>query len=221
MLFTAALGALAFAQAAITDAATPQARFAACLAQIEADAARGYEEAMAWAAETHEMPAYRCAAMALEAQGAHAEAARRLTALASAADAGEPAARAEILMQAGNAWLLAREPAQARSALTRAIALMAGDAAALPDLLIDRARAYAAEGDWRQAEEDLSAALDLRAGDALALRLRAVTRGHQGAYDLAMADAQAAVAAEPADVEARLVLGHIREAQRTGAMPEN
>ena len=220
MLSAAMLGAVLFAQAAAAEAPPPQeTRFAVCVAQIETDAAHAYEEAMAWAAETHEMNAYRCAAMALDELGQHEEAARRLTALAAAVDGGTDAQRAEIMMQAGNAWLLAHEPGQARSVLTRAITLMAGDRDALPDLYIDRARAYAAEEDWRHSEEDLSQALDLRPNDPLALRLRAITRGHQGAIDLAMADAQAAVALEPAGIEARLVLGHIREAQRTGAMP--
>jgi tetratricopeptide (TPR) repeat protein len=92
--------------------------------------------------------------------------------------------RAELLSQAGNAWLLARNPAQAVSALTRAIATVESEPSLLPDLLIDRARAYAMERDWRHSEEDLSRALDLRADDALALRLRAAARMHQNSFDL-------------------------------------
>ncbi|MBI1251838.1 MAG: hypothetical protein GC189_10230 [Alphaproteobacteria bacterium] len=219
MFLSAALGALVLAQAATAPLAAAPDRLTRCLALVDEDATRAYEEAMAWAAETHEADAYRCAALSLTEQGRYEEAARRLQALATAFDGGEPEARAELLMQAGNAWLLAREPGQARSVLTRAIVLVDNDTDVLPDLLIDRARAYAAETDWRKAEEDLSRALDLRSNDPLALRLRAVTRGQQGAFDLALADAQAAVNADPADVESRLVLGHVREAQRTGAMP--
>ena len=121
-----------------------------------------------------------------------------------------------MFSQAGNAWLLAREPGQARSAFTRAITIVQGDPPQLPDLLIDRARAYAMEGDYRHAEEDLSRALDIRANDPLALRLRASARMHQNAFDLAVADAEAAVALEPRSVDALLVLGHTREAKRTG-----
>jgi hypothetical protein len=40
---------------------------------------------------------------------------------------------------------------------------------------------------------------------------------HQNAFDLALADAQSAVALAPADVDARLVLGHVLESRRTGA----
>ena len=52
-------------------------RFAQCVALIDQDAERAYEEGMAWAAEANELNAYRCAAMALSAQNRHAEAARR------------------------------------------------------------------------------------------------------------------------------------------------
>lgn len=201
-------------------ASPPPTRFEQCVDAIDANAETAYEEAMAWAADAQELPAYRCAAMALIAQGREEEGARRLESLAMGADAGATGLRAELFAQAGNAYLLDRAAARARSVFTQAIALMQGDRAAMPDLLIDRARAYAMERDWRRSEEDLSAALDLRPNDPLALQLRATARMHQSAFDLAEADAQAAVAAAPASIDARLVLGHAREAKRTQTPPE-
>jgi tetratricopeptide (TPR) repeat protein len=198
-------------------------RFSQCVAMIDDDAGRAYEEAMAWAAEGQAVSAYRCAAMALIAQNRHSEGARRLDSLGSAVNPAETAMRAELFSQAGNAWLLAREPARARSSFTRAISTIQSDPAQLPDLLIDRARAYAMEGDWRHAEEDLSQALDIRANDALALRLRAAARMHQRSFALAEADAQRALtlaATEDDRVGAALVLGHVRESQRTGTVVE-
>lgn len=205
------------------DAAPPAAgspdRLQQCLAAVERDPVQGYEEGMAWAAETQSLNGYRCAAMALIAQNRVDEGARRLESLASAANPALTQLRAELLSQAGNAWLLAREPAQAVSAFTRAIATVGVDSAQAPDLHIDRARSYAMERDWRRAEEDLSAALDLRADDPLALRLRASARMHQRSYGLAEADALAALAAARTDedrVDSALVLGHVRESARTG-----
>lgn len=195
-------------------------RFAQCVALIEEDAERAYEEGMAWAAEGHSVHAYRCAAMALVAQNRHSEGARRLESLATALNPADTGMRAELLSQAGNAWLLAREPARGRSAFTRAIATVESDPAQLPDLLIDRARAYAMERDWRRSEEDLSRALDIRPQDALALRLRASARMHQSSFDLAEADAMAAAQLEPDNVDNYLVLGHVRESKRTGAPVE-
>lgn len=212
----------ALLQAGIADAPAEQ-RYGLCLAMIDQDAERAYEEAMAWAADGQALSAYRCAALALLAQERHQEGARRLESLAGAANTVDASLRAELFSQAGNAWLLARQPAQARSAFTRAIASMAPGAEQLPDLHIDRARAYAMEEDYRLAEEDLSRALDLRPDDPLALRLRASARMHQNAFQLAEADATRALTLSTTEndrVGAALVLGHVRESIRTGAPVE-
>jgi hypothetical protein len=209
--------ALMQAEAALQSGAD---RFAQCVALIEEDAERAYEEGMAWAAEAQSLNAYRCAAMALIAQDRHSEGARRLESLATAAHPDQTALRAELFSQAGNAWLLARDPARGRSAFTRAISTLESDPTQLPDLLIDRARAYAMERDWRHAEEDLSRALDIRAGDPLALRLRAAARMHQSSFDLAEADALAAAGLEPDNIDNYLILGHVRESRRIGAPVE-
>lgn len=200
--------------------AAPAQRFAECVALIDEDAERAYEEGMAWAAEGQSVHAYRCAAMALVAQNRHEEGARRLESLAVAVNPAQSGLRAELFSQAGNAWLLAREPARARSAFTRGIATLESDPTQLPDLLIDRARAYAMERDWRRSEEDLSRALDIRAQDPLALRLRAAARMHQNSFDLAEADALAAAQLEPDNVDNYLILGHVRESKRTGVPVE-
>jgi tetratricopeptide (TPR) repeat protein len=207
----------ALLQADASPATEAADRFAQCLARIEADPVNAYEEAMAWAGEAHTLNAYRCAAMALLAQNRHEEGARRLESLAVALNPAQAALRADLLSQAGNAWLLAREPGQARSAFTRAISTIESDPSQLPDLLIDRARAYAMERDWRHAEEDLSRSLDIRPGISLALRLRATARMHQSVFDLAEADALEAARLDPANVDNYLTLGHVRESRRIGA----
>jgi tetratricopeptide (TPR) repeat protein len=214
-MIAAAAFSLLLLQAAPAAPAAPD-RYARCTAAVEADAAAAYETAMAWANETQELSAFRCAAMALIEQGRPGQGARRLEALATAAEGHDAGTRAGLFSQAGHAWLLARDPAHARSAFTRAITTVGNDRDALPDLLIDRSLAYSAEGDHRHAEEDLSRALDLRANDPLALRLRALTRMRQNAFDLARADAEAALRIDPRNVDSALVLGHVRESQRIG-----
>jgi tetratricopeptide (TPR) repeat protein len=209
--------ALAQADASVTD------RYQQCVALIERSPEQAYEEGMSWASEGQSVHAYRCAALALIAQNRFDEGARRLESLASAVNPAHGDLRAQLLSQAGNAWLLAREPGQARSAFTRAISTVASDAEAMPDLLIDRARAYAMEADYRHAEEDLSSALDQRPNDALALRLRASARMNQRAFNLAEADALAALrlaSTEQDQVDSALVLGHVRESIRTGTVVE-
>lgn len=191
-------------------------QFQSCMSAVSQNPAEGYETAMAWANETSSLEAYQCAALALIDLGRSEQAARRLESLALAAENQDPRVQIGLYSQAGHAWLLAHNPERARIAFTRTVQGLGGASPELPDALIDRAVAYAEEGDNRAAEEDLSHALDLRPGDALALRLRALSRMRQGAFDLAQADAEAAVRIEPTNVEAALVLGHVRESQRIG-----
>jgi tetratricopeptide (TPR) repeat protein len=216
-IFAALLVPIALAQSAAAPTGAIGERFAQCLQLVETNPVRAYEEGMAWAAEAQSVHAYRCAAMALIAQNRFDEGARRLSSLASAVNPENTGLRAELWSQAGNAWLLAHEPAQARSNFTRAITALQSDPQQLPDLLIDRARAYAMEREWRSAEEDLSRSLDIRADSALAYRLRAASRMNQRSYELAEADARAAIRLEPGNEENTLVLGDIRESVRTGA----
>lgn len=220
MIIAAAL-VLPFALMQADAAPMPErSRYDRCVDLIESDPGSAYEEGMAWAADGQALGGYRCAALALIAQNRNAEGARRLESLAMATNPADAALRAELFAQAGNAWLLAREPGQARSAFTRSMATLTPDAQAWPDLLIDRARAYAMERDYRHAEEDLSAALDRRPNDTLALRLRASARMHQSAFQLAETDARQALAlatTEADRVDAALVLGHVHESARTGA----
>lgn len=216
MTIAALILPLALLQAEQTVAPSADDRFQRCVARIDDDAAQAYEDAMVWAAEGHTVNAYRCAALALVGQNRFDEGARRFESLALAINPDNPELKAELFSQAGNTWLLDHDGAHARSDFTRAITTVQSNPQNLPDLLIDRARAYAMEGNYRSAEEDLSHSLDIRPNDALALRLRASTRMHQNSFDLAMADAQAAVNLEPTNVDALLMLGHTREAKRTG-----
>ncbi|MFZ4121056.1 MAG: hypothetical protein ACOYKM_05265 [Caulobacterales bacterium] len=215
MLIAAALVQLALSQAPLaTD--PDEAWLTSCVARIETAAEAAYEDGMQWSSETRRPAGWRCAAMALIEMGRVGEGARRLEALGSPPDAGPPNMRAEILSQAGNAWLMAGDGLRAQATFSRAIQIMASDPEVSADLLIDRARAFAMQGDWRLSEEDLSRSLDLRPNDPLALRLRAVARMNQNAFDLAEADAQAAALQAPTDIETLLVLGQTREARRTG-----
>ena len=189
-------------------------RLTECIAAVDRDAEAGYETARQWIKEAHVREAYVCAALADVARDKPAQAARQFESLA--VDAPEASERANLLSQAGNAWLLARDPVRAREAFDKALQSAANE----PDLLIDRARAAAMLGQWRAAEEDLSAALDARPKDALALRLRAEARLQLGVFELAEKDATESVSADPKNVESLVALGRAREARRTGKTPD-
>lgn len=186
-----------------------KARLQACIAKIDSKPDEAYEDALAWAGETHVREARMCQALALIALKRIDAGARLLEALAISADGGEAKDRASVFRQAGNARLLNEQGAEAAEDFTQGLKHAPND----PDLLIDRARAYAMVEDWRKAEEDLGAALDKRPNDSLILRLRAATRLKLGVVDLAERDAEAAVKANPQDVDALLVRGQVREAK--------
>jgi tetratricopeptide (TPR) repeat protein len=214
MLITLAIVQALAATSPQAAAPKDQTRLDACTAQVDTDAGAAYETAMAWAREEHAREARWCAAQALVKLGRIEEAARRFDGLG--ADQGwAKDNRLDSYSQAGNAWLLANDGAKARTSFDHAVRMSENH----PDALIDRARAFAMLKDWPRAEEDLNTALDARANDALALMLRATVRMNRGAFDLAIKDAEDATRVDPRNVDALLVLGQTREAQRLGKAP--
>jgi regulator of sirC expression with transglutaminase-like and TPR domain len=153
--------------------------------------------------------AEHCAAVALVGLKQYGEAARRLDKLARKASAGGAEVRAALLGQAGNAWILAGQPALATASFTAALALMPGEA----EYLIDRARASAAQKKWAAAETDLSAALVEEPGNATALVLRSSARRAQKNLQGAMGDITQAMILDDQNAEALVERGLIRAAQ--------
>jgi tetratricopeptide (TPR) repeat protein len=190
-------------------------RLADCIDKIDTDPEGAYEDAMGWANETHAPEARRCAALAMVGRGEPAVGAKRLLQLVREKDAGDGATRAEILVEAGNAWILAEQPTNAIAALDAALKLAPGS----PDVLIDRARALVMLARWRDAETDLTRALDQRPRDAYALTIRAQTRLQQNVYDLALKDVAAALAIEPKNPAALAIRGAAIDAQSKAAPP--
>ncbi|MDZ4867136.1 MAG: hypothetical protein SGI91_07445 [Alphaproteobacteria bacterium] len=153
--------------------------------------------------------AEHCAAVALVTLKQYGEAARRLDVLARKPSAGDTETRAQILGQAGNAWLLAGQPELATASLTAALSLMPGEA----EYLIDRARASALLKKWAAAESDLTSALAAEPGNVQALVLRASARRAQKNIKGAMGDVTQALLLDDKNVEALVERGLLRAAQ--------
>jgi tetratricopeptide (TPR) repeat protein len=177
-----------------------------CLQRSERHPADALEMAMNALVDGADPMAEHCAAVALVGLKQYEEAARRLDALAQKGSAGDAALRAEILNQAGNAWLLAGQAAFASASFTAAILLMPGESL----YLIDRARASAAQKKWAQAESDLSAALVAEPGNVEALVLRSSARRAMKNLQGAKGDITQALLLEPENVEALAERGLIR-----------
>ena len=184
-----------------------------CVAGIDINPAEAFEKALAWRAQGGGVQADHCAALALIALDEPGEAATRLDILARRSDAGTLMERAKLLAEAGNAWLLASQPANAEVALSAALKLTPRD----PELWTDRARARAAQMNWDDAEQDLTNALTFDAAKPEVFVLRATARKAQGNRVGHKFDVDAALALDPTYPEALVERGIMK--QESGDIP--
>lgn len=181
-------------------------RYQACVAAIDTNPANAFEQALAWRTQGGGVQADHCAALALIALDEPGEAASRLDLLARRSDAGTLMERAALLAEAGNAWLLAAQPANAEVALAAALKLTPRD----PELWTDRARARAAQMNWADAEQDLSNALTFNMAKPEIYVLRATARAAQGNRVGHKMDVDAALALDPTYPEALVERGTLK-----------
>jgi tetratricopeptide (TPR) repeat protein len=151
-----------------------------CLSMVQSDPSGAFTFAETWQTAGGGDGAIHCRALAAIELGDPEEGATLLDQLGATSSAA-PAARAAILGQAGQAWMMAATPQHAHDSATKALALLPDD----PDLLIDRAIADSSLEHYTKADDDLIRALDIdpRRGDALVLR--AAARRHLEHLNLA------------------------------------
>jgi tetratricopeptide (TPR) repeat protein len=193
------------------DAAT----YERCLKLAKQDPSAAQSLARAWHERGGAHPADHCAAVALVGLKQYKEAANRLEALAQDMKTAPAGLRAEVLDQAGQAWLLAGDPVRAYAASGQAVSLQPND----PDLLVDRAEAAASAGYLDKAVADLDHALKIDPGRADALIYRASANRSLARLDPALADIEKALSEAPSSVPALLERGNIRrlKGDATGA----
>jgi len=177
-------------------------RYDECLDLVRHHAAEAYDEATKWAGAGGGAAALHCEALALTELRRYPEAAQKLEDAANAA----PAMRAELLDQAGNAWLLAGDAAKAETALSSALTLAPKD----EDVLSDRARERGTARNWTGAVEDLTAVLAVDPDRADIYVLRASALHAQGKPNEARADISRALGIYPNYPEALVERGAMR-----------
>ena len=217
-LIAMAAAAVVFLQSAVTPtgaemAIAEAARLEACVAKIETAPEDAYEDALAWTFEGNRPGARQCTALALIALGNIEEGAVRLERLATAVEGGSMEQRAVFFAQAGNAWLQIGAAEAAAVAFSEALKLMP----ATPELLLDRASAYMLIDQWSEAKADLDRLIIDAPEDGLAHQMRAEVHLNLGDHDAAMRDVEAAMAADPANIDTLVVRGRVREAIRIEA----
>ena len=184
------------------DAAT----YDRCMKLARENPAAARDLAADWQKRGGAHPADHCFAVALIGLKQYREAATRLEALAQAMIHAPPALRAEVLGQAGQAWLLAGDPMRAYAAEGTALELRPDDA----DLLTDRAEAAGSAGWFDKAVADLDRVLKTNPSRVDALVYRASANRALDRLDPALADIDTALKLAPDSVEALLERGNIR-----------
>lgn len=165
------------------------------------------EGALGWEQAGGGSGARHCAAMALAAMGNFPDAADQLESLAWDLPEETPdATRAQVLAQAGQFWLDARQLAKADALFSAAIDLAPRD----PELRIDRAMTHAAAGRYQDAVIDLSAGILLDPGSTEALVLRASAFRHTDRPAEASEDIERALSMAPEHAGALLERGILR-----------
>ncbi len=175
-----------------------------CIKLAGGDAPSGIADASAWSGKGGGWRARQCLGFAQFKAGnpsAAMVAYEQAATLAAAEKSGETG---KLWAQAGNAALIARDPANAIAFLDKAVATgqLTGDG--LGELHIDRARAYAASGDMNKAKADLEQAHNLVPQDPLGWLLSATLARREG--DLTRAKADIATAAKLATQDPAIAL---------------
>lgn len=192
-------------------AVTPSAHaetYSSCIAAVSENADASYDAALEWYAHGGGAGALHCSALALTELKLYDGAATRFEEIAQRPDAGSEIERAQILAQAGNAWMLAGKPTQAVAAFSDAMAFLPGDIA----LQLSRARIHLIAENHPAALSDLDAVIAKRPFWGEAYLLRGRVQRLSGKYRFATADLDAALEKGASPVPTRLERGLVRQA---------
>lgn len=181
-------------------------RYDQCVAATEENPEQAFEEALIWRDQGGGAPAEHCVAMALVGLGHVREAAVRLDTLAREYSGATQALRSDLMVQAGEAWLLARRSDLAEASFSAALMLTPRES----DVWAARARARAMEGEWKSAESDLDAAITFNKSNPEYYVLRSAAHAALGNDDFAVRDIDAALDIDPSFPDALAERGLMR-----------
>jgi tetratricopeptide (TPR) repeat protein len=179
-------------------------RYRECMTLARREPLRALPVAEKWMGEGGGLGARHCVAIAMLESGKFVPAATQLEAIARDVGSDRPGLRAEVYVQAGQAWMEANQAENAAAAQSKALGLKADD----PDLWVDRGLSYAAMRAWPRAISDFDHALALRPKDVDTLVLRAAAWRNAGDPAKALTDAQYALRIAPDHSEALLERGY-------------
>lgn len=168
-------------------------RYAECMQQARREPLKALPLAEKWKAEGGGLGARHCVAIAMFESGKYVPAATQLEQIEREMGAERPGLRAELLAQAGQAWIEANQAENAAKAQSRALDLKPQDA----DLWIDRGLSYAAMQAWPRAISDFDQALTIEPYKVEIYVLRAAAWRNAGNPAKALADTDRALTIAP------------------------
>lgn len=199
--------ALAAAPAGPVD--TPQNRYRNCIALTRTAPARAAGQAQAWLGSGGGVDAAQCLGLAWSAQEKWPEAAAAFEAAAKDAQGRQDRRRGDLLVEAGNAWLAAGDPAKARKAFEAALATRLLIPQLEGEVHLDLARAAAASNDFGGARLHVDKGLALVPNDAFGWYLSAALARRQNDLPLARQHIAKAASLAPDDAAILLEAGNI------------
>jgi len=190
-------------------------RYTECMQQARREPLKALPLAEKWKAEGGGLGARHCVAVAMFEAGQYVAAARQFEAIERDMGGERPGIRAELLAQAGQAWMEANQAENAAAAQSRALDLKSDD----PDLWVDRGLSYAALRLWPRAISDFERSLQMQPGNVETRVLLAAAWRNQGDSVRALAEAERALRSAPEHSGALLEHGFALLAQgnRTAA----
>ena len=168
-------------------------RYAECMQQARREPLKALPLAEKWKAEGGGLAARHCVAVAMFGAGKPVPAATQLEAIERDMAGARPGLRAELLAQAGQAWMEANQAENAAAAQSRALDLKPDDV----ELWIDRGLSYAAMKAWPRAISDFDRALVLEPYKVEIYVLRAAAWRNADNPGRALADADRALTIAP------------------------
>ncbi|MBM3650380.1 MAG: tetratricopeptide repeat protein [Alphaproteobacteria bacterium] len=178
-------------------------RYTECMNLARAEPLKALPAAEKWHSQGGSLAARHCVATAMFGAGRYLQAAAQFESIARDMGKDRPGLRAELWVQAGQAFMEAGSADKAAEAQSRALELKTDDA----ELWLDRALSYAAMQLWPRAISDFDRALTLRPNDVELLVLRAAAWRNAGNPVRATEDASRALKIAPDHSEALLERG--------------
>lgn len=178
-------------------------RYTECMNLARGEPLKALPAAEKWHQQGGGLAARHCVATAMFGAGRYTQAAAQFEAIARDMGRDRPGLRAELWVQAGQAFMEAGVPEKAAEAQSRALELKTDDA----DLWVDRGLSFAALKAWPRAISDFDRALGLRRDDVEILVLRAAAWRNAGNPTRALEDAGRALKVAPDHSEALLERG--------------